>query len=72
MLEDGGDGVDCVFADVGVAVLETGACGGEEGLDELGLAEFAEEAEGIAANVFVGVLEVVADAVAMGRLSLCR
>ena len=65
LAEDGEDGEDGVLADVGVPVLEAGADGGDEGLEELDVArDLLEEAEGCAANVLVRVLEVVADGVA--------
>ena len=58
------DGVDSehgVFADVRVPVLQAGAAGGDEGFEEFGvLGDFLEEAEGCAADVFVGVLLGVA------------
>ena len=64
VLEDGRDGKDGVLAHVGVAVLETGARRRQQRLNQLGLAQLAQEAQRVAANVLVGVLQVVADAVA--------
>ena len=43
MLEDGGNRIDSILANVGMAMLETGSSGGQEGFDELGLAELAQE-----------------------------
>lgn len=64
VLVDGCDGEDGILAHIGVAVLETLHCGGQEGLDEFGLAELAQEAEGVAADVLVGMLKIVPDTVA--------
>lgn len=47
-----------------MAVLEVGENGRNERLDDLGLVEAAEEAESDAADVLVGVLEVVAEVLA--------
>lgn len=50
-------------------MLQTRTCGGEEGLNKLWFAEFGEESEGIASNVFVGMLKIVANAVtAKGKI----
>lgn len=64
MLVDGSRGKDGILPDIGMTVLETGSRGGEEGFYELGLAELGQEAEGVAANVLIRVLEVIPDAVA--------
>jgi hypothetical protein len=48
-------------------MLQARTCGGEEGLNELWFAEFGEESEGIASNVFVGMLQIVANAVTTGE-----
>lgn len=61
---DGHDGEDGVAADEGVAMLEVREDGRDERLDDLRLIEAAEEAEGDAADVLVGVLEVVAEVLA--------
>ena len=53
---DGIYGKDGVLADVCVTMLETRPGGGEKGLDQLGFAKLAEEAQGIAADVLVGML----------------
>jgi len=63
-LVDGHDGEDGVAADEGVAMLEVGEDGGDERLNDLRLIEAAEETEGDAADVLVGVLEVVAEILA--------
>ena len=67
MLVNGGYGEDGVLADVCVTVLEARSGGGKKGLDQLGLAKLAEEAQGVASDVLVGVLEVVPYAVAAGQ-----
>lgn len=67
MLVDGGYGEDGILADVCVTVLEARSGGGQEWLDQLGLAKLAEEAQCVAADVLVGVLEVVSYAVAAGQ-----
>lgn len=48
-----------------MSMLQTGARRGKEGLDQFRFAELAEEAECIAANVFVRMLEIVTDTVAI-------
>lgn len=45
-------------------MFEVGENGGNERLDDLGLVESAEESEGDAADVLVGMLEVVAEILA--------
>lgn len=67
VLVNGGHGEDGVLADVRMAVLEARSGGGQERLDQFGLAKLAEEAQGVAADVLVGVLEVVSYAVAAGQ-----
>lgn len=47
-----------------MSVIEAGLCGGEEGFDQLGFAEFAKESKGIASDELVGMLQVVPDTVA--------
>ena len=69
MLENGGNSEDGILANVGVAVLEASASGSKEGLDELGLAQFTKETKSVATDVFIGVLEVHADAVTMSYVS---
>jgi hypothetical protein len=56
MLVDGGDGENSVLADIRMSVLQARSRRGQERLDEFRFAEFAEEAQGIASNVFIGVL----------------
>lgn len=63
VLENGCDSENGILSDVCVAVLETGARRGKERLDKFGLTELAEEAQRVTADVFVGVLEVISDAV---------
>ncbi|KAI3494698.1 hypothetical protein L1887_40514 [Cichorium endivia] len=60
------DAEDGVLAHVAVAVLETLADGGDERFEKLGLLDFLEEAQCGAANVLVGVLQIIADGVAAG------
>jgi hypothetical protein len=59
----GGDREHGVLPHVGVAVLEALSCGLQQGLHELGLTDFAEEAKGVAANVFVGMLQIQSNSV---------
>lgn len=61
---DGGDRGERVAPDEVVAVVEVLEDGGHERLEHLGLGEAAEEAEGDAADVLVGVVEVVAEVLA--------
>lgn len=58
VLVNGEDGHDGVSAHVGVPVLQAGADGGHEGLQQLGLLQFAEEPQGGPADELVGVLQV--------------
>jgi hypothetical protein len=51
-------------------VLETLSSRCEQRLNELGLTQLTQEAEGVAADVFVGVLKVHADTVAVQRVSI--
>lgn len=60
----GHDREDRIAADEGVAVLQILDDRRDQGLDDLDLVEAAEEAEGDAADVLVGVLEVVAEVLA--------
>ncbi|QCD76624.1 hypothetical protein DEO72_LG4g2239 [Vigna unguiculata] len=69
-LVDGHDSENGVAADEGVVMLEVGEDGRDEKLDDLRLIEATEETEGDAANVLVGVLEVVAEVLAYQR-ELC-
>jgi hypothetical protein len=62
---DGRNGEYRVLSDVCVTVLEARSCGRKQGLDELGLSKLAEEAEGVAADVFIGMLKVVSDSIAV-------
>jgi hypothetical protein len=55
-----------------MAVLQAGACGGEERLKKLRFPKFAEEAQRVAADVLVRVLQVVPDAVTAWRISTRR
>lgn len=64
VLEDGCDGKDCVLTNVRVTVLEALPGGGQQRLDKLGLPQLGEEAQGVASDVLVGVLEVISDTVA--------
>ena len=61
---DGHDGEHGVPAHEWVAVLEVGEDGRDERLNDLGLVEAAEEAERDAADVLIGVLEIVAEILA--------
>jgi hypothetical protein len=41
MLEDGGNCVHSILANIGMAMLQAGSCGGQEGFDKLGLSKLA-------------------------------
>ena len=58
VLVDGEDGHDGVAAHVGVPVLQAGADGGHEGLQQLGLLQLAQEPQGGPPDELVGVLQV--------------
>jgi hypothetical protein len=64
VLEDGSNCPGGVLAHIGVAVFQARAGRGKEGFDEFGFAQLAQEAESVSSDVFIGVLQVVADAVA--------
>lgn len=68
VLEDRGDCPSGVLSYVGMAVFQTRAGRGQERLDEFRFAEFAQETKSISTNVFVGVLQVVANAIAANLL----
>lgn len=65
VLVDRCDGPDGILSHVRMAVFQTRACGGEERLDEFRFSEFAQESQGIASDVFIGMLQVVTDAIAV-------
>lgn len=46
-------------------MFQTGTRRGKEGLDQFRFAKLAEEAEGVAADVFVRMLEIITDTVAI-------
>jgi len=64
VLENGRHGEHGVLPDVGMAVLKAGAGRGQQGFDELGFSKLAEETECVSTNVLIGMLEVIADAIA--------
>jgi len=66
VLEDRSDSPHGVLADVGVTVFQTRTGRGKEGLDEFGLAQLGQEPEGITADIFVRVLKIVTNTVAVG------
>lgn len=68
VLEDRSNGPNGVLPDVCVTVFQTRACGGEERFDEFRFPELAQESQGIASDVFVGVLQVITNSVASRRL----
>jgi len=49
-------------------MLQTGPSGGEEWFDELSLPQFAQEAEGVASNIFIRVLEIASYSIAVSCL----
>lgn len=63
VLEDRSDSPHGVLADIGVAVIQAGACGREEGFNEFRFSELAQESQGVSSDVFVGVLKIVTDTV---------
>jgi hypothetical protein len=64
VLEDGSNSEHSILSYVGVTMFETGASGGQEGFNKFSFPKFAQESQGIAPNVFVGMLEIISDAVA--------
>lgn len=67
MRVDRGDGKNSVLSDIGVTVFETRTRGGEERLDQLGFAELGEVPQGISTNIFVRMLKIIPNAVAIGK-----
>lgn len=66
VLVDGCYGENGILPYVGMTMLETGPRRGEERLEELGFPQLAKEAQCVAADILVRVLQVVPDAVAAG------
>ena len=64
MLVDGGNSKDSILSYIGVTVFEARASGGKERFDELGFPKLAQESQGISPNVFIGMLEIISDAIA--------
>lgn len=56
---DGVDGQYSIAANVAVAVLQAGAYGGHEGLQQLRLLQLAQKAQGGSTDELVGVLQVL-------------
>ena len=56
-----------VLPDIGMSVIEASLCSGEERFDELGLSEFGQKSQSVASNEFVGMLQVVPDAIAVAN-----
>lgn len=72
VLEDRSDSPHGILADVGMAMFQTRTGRGKEGLDEFGLAQLGQEPKSITADIFVRVLKVVTNTVAVGRNVLIR
>lgn len=68
VLENRGDCPGGILSYIGMAVFQTRAGRGQEGLDEFGLAEFAQETESVSTDIFVRVLQVITDAIATNVL----
>lgn len=75
ILIDGRNGPNGALPHIGMSVLEARASRGKKGFKEFGFAELAEESEGVASDVFIRMLEVVPDTVAVetyqSRPSMC-
>lgn len=54
---------DSVLPDIGMAVLKTRPGRGEEWLDELRLPQLAEEPQGVAPDVLIGMLQIISNTV---------
>lgn len=65
VLEDRRNGPNGVLAHIGMAVFQARAGRGKEGLDKFGLAQLAQETESIASDIFVRVLKIVTNAIAI-------
>lgn len=72
VLEDRSYSPHGILADVGMAMFQTRTGRGKEGLDEFGLAQLGQEPKSITADIFVRVLKVVTNTVAVGRNVLIR
>jgi hypothetical protein len=70
-LVDAVDGQHGIAAHIGVAVLEVGAHGGHQRLEDLCLLELAQEAQRAAPHVLVRVVEIVTEVRAVRSHSSC-
>lgn len=52
----GGNGEDGILADIGVSMLQTGSGRRKERLNQLGFSKLAQKSEGVAPDVFIGML----------------
>lgn len=68
MLVDRCNGKDSILAHICMTMFKAGPCGGEERFDKLRFAKLAQESQGIASNVLVGMLQIISDSVAAERV----
>ena len=59
------NGKDGILSDVSMPMIKTGASGRDQWLNDFGFSQFAQEAESVATNIFVRMLEVVSDPIAV-------
>lgn len=65
MLEDGSNSKDGVLSYVSMTMLETGSSGRKERFDKFSFSKLAQEPQSIASDVFIWMLEIISDAVAL-------
>lgn len=53
-----------ILPNIGMPMVEAGPSGGNKGFEQLGFSQFAEESECIAANILVGMLQIISDTIA--------
>jgi hypothetical protein len=51
-----------------MTMLKAGSGGGEERFDQLGFPQLAQEAQGVAADIFVRVLQIIPNTIAANSL----
>lgn len=69
MLVDGRNSEDSIFSNVGMSVLETRSCRRQARLNKLSLSELRQESQCISPDIFIGMLQVIPDAITFDRVS---
>jgi hypothetical protein len=69
VLEDRGHSENSILANVCMSVLEARSRRGEKGFYKLSFTKLAQESKCVASNIFIGMLEIISNSVAGGRLA---